>query len=124
MSTAQPVRTAPMVLEMADDTRLSFQFGAEPVTQLAKEINGLLRSFSEIAKSASSKKKIIADRLEYEYQSNSMNVSVECNPNLFPDAFSAKVYVVVDDGNVRVASQAQLTKLIENVKTYKASVTG
>lgn len=109
---------------MADDTRLSFQFGAEPVTQLAKEINGLLRSFSEIAKSASSKKKIIADRLEYEYQSNSMNVSVECNPNLFPDAFSAKVYVVVDDGNVRVASQAQLTKLIENVKTYKASVTG
>ncbi len=123
MSTAQPVRTAPMVLDMADDTRVSFRFGFEPATQLGKEINALLSSFKEIATSAKTGKKVIADSLEYTYQDDSLGVSVECNPNIFPNAFNAKVYVVVDDGNVRVASQAQLTKLIENVKSFKASMT-
>lgn len=122
MSAPPPVRTAPMMLDMADDTRLSFRFGAEPVAQLAKEINALLLAFKEITSSASAGKKVIADPLDYMYQDNSLRVSVECNPNLFANAFNAKAYVVVDDGNVRVASTANLTTLVENVKTFKASV--
>lgn len=47
---------------------------------------------------------------------------LECNPNLFQNAMSAKVYVSVDDGMMKVSSEIMLTRLVDNLKSYKAII--
>ncbi len=111
-----------MSLDLADDTRLSVMFNATAATELADAINVLVRSFQAIAKGTKEGRRVIEPSLDYAFEVEGLRVKVECNPNLFPDAFSAKAYVVVDDGRVRVSSQALLTRLIDNVKAYKTAV--
>lgn len=106
-----------MVLDMADDTRVSFQFNSEAVNDLAKGVNNLLISFKALQKEKSKQ-----ELLEYQYESDSLRFTVDCNPNIFPNAFSATAYVTVDDGTVRVSSSAQLTKLVDNIKAFKSAV--
>lgn len=119
---AAPPRTAPLVLDMLDDTRVSFRFALNPATQLGDEINALIGSFKKLAAASQTGERVVADPLQYRFQDDSLSVSMECNPNIFPNAFNARVYIVVDDGNVRVSSQTLLTRLIDNVKAYKASM--
>jgi hypothetical protein len=107
---------------MADDTRLMFRFSLEAATQLGEQINELIGSFKAIAESAKEGKRSIQKSLDFCHEENSLIVSIECNPNVFPNAFNAKVYVTVDDGIVKVSSQAMLTRLIDNVKAYKITM--
>lgn len=112
----------PLSLDMADDTRLSFRFSLDAAVELGNEINELVASFKKITKSAKEGKRVIENSLEYRYNDGSLKVDVECNPNVYPDPFTAQVYVVVDDGTIKVSSQALLTRLIDNVKAYKAAL--
>ena len=121
MAPSQSV-SAPLVLNLADDTRLSFRFGLEQATALGEQVNALIMSFKATASAAKHGERVVGESLDFHYQDDSLHVSVECNPNLFPNAFSAKVYIVIDDGNIRVSSQALLTQLIDNVKAYKAQL--
>ena len=121
-STSTPVQSTPMVLEMADDTRISFNFGAEPVKRLALEINDLLHTFNDIAASANDGKKLVGESLSYVHEEKNLRVTIDCNPNIYTDAFNAQAYVVVEDENMRVSSSAKLTKVIDSVKTFKASL--
>jgi hypothetical protein len=107
---------------MADDTRLMFQFSLEAATTLGNQINELIASFKVIAASAKEGKRSIQKSLDYLYEDDKLRVQIECNPNVFPNAFNAKVYVTVDDGTIKVSSQAMLTQLIDNVKGYKTAL--
>lgn len=106
-----------MVLDMADDTRVSFRFTLDAVNDLARGVNKLLVAFKSLQK-----EKTKQDLLEYKHESDNLRVTVDCNPNIFPNAFSATAYVVVDNGTVRVSSSAQLTKLVDNIKAFKSAI--
>jgi hypothetical protein len=112
----------PLSVDMADDTRLMFQFSLEAATALGDQINELIASFKAIAGSAKEGKRSIQKSLDYLYEDDKLRVQIECNPNVFPNAFNAKVYVTVDDGTIKVSSQAMLTQLIDNVKGYKSAL--
>jgi methionine-rich copper-binding protein CopC len=113
---------APITLDMADDTRMSFRFSLAAATELGTGVNDLVAAFKRIKAAAADGKRSREESLEFTHQDADLKVQVECNPNLYPDAFTAKVYVVVDDGTVKVASQAMLTRVIDNVKAYKAAM--
>lgn len=113
---------SPLTLDMADDTRLTFRFSLPAATVLGDEINDLVGAFKTIKTAAAEGKRVLAKSLEFMHESDGLKVEVECNPNVYPDAFTAKVYVVVDDGCVKVSSQALLTRVIDNVKAYKAAM--
>jgi hypothetical protein len=113
---------SPISIDMADDTRLMFRFSLEAATQLGEQINELIGSFKAIAESAKEGKRSLQKSLDFCHEENSLIVNIECNPNVFPNAFNAKVYVTVDDGIVKVSSQAMLTRLIDNVKAYKITM--
>jgi hypothetical protein len=110
----------PITLDMADDTRLSFRFSLVDATELGERINDLVRAFKTIKTAADDGKRVKEKSLEFRCERDGLKVEVECNPNVFPDAFTAKVYVVVDDGSIKVSSEALLTRVIDNVKAYKA----
>lgn len=107
---------------MADDTRLAFVFSLDAATRLGDGINGLVGEFKAIKAAAADGRRHIGQSLDYVHENDGMRVAVECNPNLAPDAFQSKVYVVVDDGKVKVSGQAMLTRIIDNVKAYKAAM--
>ena len=46
---------------------------------------------------------------------------LECNPNIYPDAFHATVFVKVYNGIWEVTSQCQLSALVDALKMYKAT---
>jgi hypothetical protein len=110
---------SPLTIDTADDTRLKFRFSLEAAQQLSVEVNELIAAFKAIAASAKEGKREIQKSLQYRHADDKLVVEIECNPNVFPDAFAAKAYIMVDDGVIRVSSQAMLTQLIENVRTYK-----
>lgn len=45
----------------------------------------------------------------------------QCNPNIYPDAVHAQVFVRVKNDVSEVTSQCQLSNLVDALKTYKAT---
>jgi len=45
-------------------------------------------------------------------------LEVFCNPNIDPTPFAAKVLVTVRDERIRLTTEAELTRLVEDVTEY------
>ncbi len=117
--TATPATAPKLVLNMMDDTRISFTLGKDALKELMEELDHLIVVFKEAqAAKAKGERAVRVDAMEFMHEEEGLRFSVDCNPNLFENAFSATAYVMVDDGRVRVSSTAQLTRMIDNVKTY------
>jgi hypothetical protein len=43
---------------------------------------------------------------------------VFCNPNIYASPFAAKVLVTVKSDRLRIATEAELTRMIEDLNTY------
>lgn len=108
-------------LQLAGDTVLKFALDESAAAELGSGLNALVVAFQVIKKAAAS-----GDRQErqealcFTHEADGMNVLIECNPNAFPDAFSANAYVKVADEHMQIASECKLTSLIDAVKTHKA----
>eukprot|EP00284_Hemiselmis_tepida_P018657 CAMPEP_0174930500 /NCGR_PEP_ID=MMETSP1355-20121228/31197_1 /TAXON_ID=464990 /ORGANISM="Hemiselmis tepida, Strain CCMP443" /LENGTH=209 /DNA_ID=CAMNT_0016176799 /DNA_START=32 /DNA_END=661 /DNA_ORIENTATION=+ len=119
-------------LPLAGDTLLQIKgFTPDACKTLGQETNKLVTSFRNAAAAAKDKegeeegsvsagKPAIQDVFEYSWKEGACSLSLECNPNLFPNAFSAKVYVCFQDDAVKVASQVNLPDLIDQIKDFKA----
>lgn len=65
-------------------------------------------------------KRAIQDTFSFSWSQGMTKLEMECNPNLFTNAFNAKVFVMFQDENVRVSSQAALPELIDTIKDFKS----
>jgi hypothetical protein len=45
-------------------------------------------------------------------------LEVFCNPNIYPSPFSAKVLLTVRDDRLRLTTEAELTRVIEDLERY------
>jgi len=55
--------------------------------------------------------------LEYQHMGD-VFLEIFCNPNIWPSPFAAKVLVTVRDERIRLNTEAELTRVIEDVNTY------
>lgn len=55
--------------------------------------------------------------MEYRYNGD-IFLEVFCNPNIYPSPFAAKVLLTVRDDRLRLTSEAELTRLIEDLNLY------
>lgn len=122
MPRAEALTHSPMSLELADSTRVSLRFSLAAVTELGNQINELIEAFKRIAANAADGKRTRERSLEYRHADDKLVLEIECNPNIYPNAFNALVYIRIDDGTIKLTSQALLTKLVDNVKSYKAAM--
>lgn len=55
--------------------------------------------------------------LEYRYTGN-VFLEIFCNPNIWPSPFAAKVLITLRDASIRLTTEAELTRVIEDINQY------
>jgi len=45
-------------------------------------------------------------------------LEIFCNPNIWPSPFAAKVLITLRDDRIRLTTEAELTRVIEDVSQY------
>lgn len=100
---------------------ISFNFSATAALSLKQEIAVLMESLKEIALQGKNGGKPQRKKaMEYQHTGD-VFFEVFCNPNIYPSPFSAKVLITVRDDRLRLTSEAELTRLIEDLENYLAN---
>ena len=101
---------------------VSFKFTAEAARDLQKAIAQLMQSLKAATQSASGGGKPNPQKpMEYRF-SGDVFLEVFCNPNIWPSPFAAKVLITLRDEYIRLTTEAELTRLIEDVSQYLEQV--
>lgn len=97
---------------------VSFQFSVSAVEKLKQEINVLMQSLKEIALQAKTGGKPQPHKpMEYQYTGD-IFLEIFCNPNIYPNPFAAKLLITVRDEKIRLTSEAELTRLVEDLEQF------
>jgi hypothetical protein len=96
---------------------ISFSFTKEAATSLQQEISVLMDSLKAIVNKTSGVKPTPQKSMEYRCAGD-VFVEIFCNPNIYPNPFAAKVLLTVRDDRIRLTSEAELPRLIEDLDRY------
>lgn len=106
-----------LVLNLVEGS-VSFGFTAEAAKDLQSAIALLMQSLKTASQSAGSGNKPTPQKsMEYRF-SGDVFLEVFCNPNIWPSPFAAKVLITLRDERIRLTTEAELTRLIEDVNQY------
>ncbi len=101
---------------------VSFHFTPEAARDLQREISQLIQGLKAAATASSSKGRPNPQKpMEYRYTGD-IFLEVFCNPNIYPSPFAAKVLLTIRDDRIRLTSEAELTRLIEDIDRYLEQV--
>jgi len=111
--------TAPLTLNLIQGS-VSFRFNPEAVIALQSELHQLVNQLKAIAVQVNQGgRPTKQDTLEYRY-SGDVFLEVFCNPNIYPSPFAAKVLLTVRDDRIRLTTEAELPRLMEDLAEYLA----
>ncbi|BAQ66677.1 hypothetical protein [Geminocystis sp. NIES-3709] len=97
---------------------ISFNFSISAAEKLKEEIAVLMESLKVIAIQAKSGGKPKQQKpMEYQHTGD-VFFEVFCNPNIYASPFSAKVLITIRDDRLRLTSEAELTRLMEDLDQY------
>lgn len=97
---------------------VSFNFTISAGEKLKQEINNLMQNLKEIAvqaKTGGKPKRF--QSMEYQYTGD-VFLEIFCNPNIYPNPFAAKLLITLRDEKIRLTSEAELTRLIEDLEQF------
>ncbi len=97
---------------------VSFNFTVEAAETLKSEINQLMQRLKVIA-STSGGRPMPQSSMEYRHVGE-VFLEVFCNPNIYPSPFAAKVLLTLRDERIRLTSEAELMRLIEDLEQFLA----
>ena len=99
-----------------------FNFSAEAATSLKSEIDQLMQRLKTVANNSGSGGRPQPEKpMEYRY-TGEVFLEVFCNPNIYPSPFAAKVLLTVRDDKIRLTTEAELTRIIEDLGQYLEQV--
>lgn len=97
---------------------VSFSFSPQAARELKAALDQLMNSLKTVAAKTSSAGKANPQRpIEYRY-AGEVFLEIFCNPNIWPTPFAAKVLLTIRDANIRLSTEAELTRVIEDVNLY------
>jgi hypothetical protein len=97
---------------------VSFGFTPEAAREFQKAITALLENLKAIASRApGSVQTQPYPSMEYQY-SGDVFLECFCNPNIWPSPFAAKVLMTVRDDRIRLTTEAELTRIVEDINEY------
>ncbi len=94
---------------------VSFRFSPESAKELKSAINELMSSLKIVASSPA--KTNPQKSMEYRFTGD-VFLEIFCNPNIWPSPFAAKVLITVRDDRIRLSTEVELTRLIDDVNQY------
>lgn len=97
---------------------VTFSFTPDAARDLKAEIATLTQTIktSVAAKPATGKVKPQTS-MEYRY-TGEVFLECFCNPNIWPSPFAAKLLITVRDDRIRLTTEAELTRIIEDLNEY------
>ncbi|NJL83702.1 MAG: hypothetical protein HC890_13510 [Chloroflexaceae bacterium] len=98
---------------------VSFSFPAEAARKLQEEITALMARLKAVANRSPGSRPQPQPPMEYRF-AGEVFLEVFCNPNIYPSPFAAKVLLTVRDDRIRLTSEAELTRLIEDLGSFLA----
>ncbi|ACK71793.1 conserved hypothetical protein [Gloeothece citriformis PCC 7424] len=102
---------------------VTFNFSPEAALKLKQEINQLMETLKAIALNTSSGGKPTPKKAMEYCHTGEVFLEVFCNPNIYPSPFAAKVLLTVRDERIRLTTEAELTRVIEDLDQYLQQVT-
>lgn len=101
---------------------VSFNFSTDAARQLQTEIASLMQSLKAVASATpgAGNRPVKQEPMEYRY-TGEIFLEIFCNPNIYPSPFAAKVLITLRDERIRLTSEAELTRLIEDLNEFIAS---
>ncbi len=96
---------------------VSFRFTADAARNLKQAIDQLMQSLKAVAQASGGSKPSPQKPMEYQY-SGDVFLEIFCNPNIWPSPFAAKVLVTLRDERIRLSTEAELTRVIEDVNQF------
>lgn len=101
---------------------VSFKFTPDAARELQQAITQLMQSLKAATQAPSSAGKPTPQKpMEYQY-SGDIFLEIFCNPNIWPSPFAAKVLVTVRDERIRLTTEAELTRVLDDVNQYLEQV--
>jgi hypothetical protein len=111
---------SPLRLNLAEGS-VSFNFSPEAARDLQTAIATLMESLKASAQGTSSGNKPKPQKpMEYRHTGD-VFLEVFCNPNIWPTPFAAKVLITLRDDRIRLNTEAELTRIIEDINQYLES---
>ncbi len=85
---------------------------------MREEINTLMQNLKEMTLQKKAGGKPVQKKpMEYQYTGD-VFLEIFCNPNIYPNPFSAKLLITLRDDRIRLTSEAELTRLVEDLEQY------
>ena len=94
-----------------------FSFNPEAAQTLKSEIAKLVQSIKVAATKKPGSKVTPEPSMEYQYTGD-IFLECFCNPNIWPSPFAAKVLITVRDDRIRITTEAELTRIVEDLNDY------
>lgn len=109
-----------LALPMTDATRVVISLPNEACEHLATSCNGLIASFRKIQARVKGRERPQREpSLEFNYETGTLRVDLECNPNIYPDPFKAKVSMRLRSRPTQcldLTSEVALTTLVDTLR--------
>ncbi|NET41095.1 hypothetical protein [Okeania sp. SIO2B3] len=115
--------TSKLTLNLVEGS-ISFEFSPEAARNLQGVIAQLMQQLKSVAaKNAAgiSGKPTPQKPTEYQYTGD-VFLEIYCNPNIWPSPFAAKVLITLRDERIRITTEAELTRLNEDISQYLEQV--
>jgi hypothetical protein len=97
---------------------ISFNFSASAARDLQQAIAQLMERLKVTATKATPGSKASPQQpMEYRYTGD-VFLEIFCNPNIWSTPFAAKVLITIRDASIRLTTEAELTRLREDISQY------
>jgi hypothetical protein len=107
----------PLHLNLVEGS-VSFRFTPEAAKELRATLGELLERLKSIAaQSTPGGRPTPQQPMEYQY-TGEVFLEIFCNPNIWATPFAAKVLITLRDERIRLTTEAELTRVIEDVSQY------
>ncbi len=95
---------------------VSFSFTPQSAQELLKDLRELVHNLKQAATAKAGSQKPWPS-LDYQYTGEVL-VEVFCNPNIWPSPFAAKVLITIRDERIRLTTEAELTRMLDDIQLY------
>ena len=101
---------------------VSFKFSPDAARELQQAIAQLMQNLKVATQSSGGGGKPNPQKpMEYRH-TGEVFLEIFCNPNIWPSPFAAKVLVTLRDDRIRLTTEAELTRITEDVSQYLEQV--
>ena len=108
----------PLTLNLGDGS-VTFSFTPQAAKDLKAAIAELMNRLKAVATRSISGGGQVSPQQSMEYTyTGDIFLEVFCNPNIWPSPFAAKVLIAIRDDRIRISTEVELTRMIEDLNQY------